>query len=160
MNGEVMPPTPHRETVISNGQRAMHLQRVNLAVRVSDLAATSSAFFDVTAAGEPSEELNSLIPELRQFVELIGDLQDPPDEARRYRTLIPAEVWRQGTADFGNLSALDEDIDTALDAVEKDEADPGKLRALAERLSALSKAFSELGRGEYDRLMDPQTADA
>ena len=35
-----MPHQASRETVISNGQRAMHLQRVNIAVQVSDLAAT------------------------------------------------------------------------------------------------------------------------
>ena len=83
-----------------------------------------------------------------------------PRLRRRYRGLIPAEVWKKGTAQLDDLSALDSDISTALDEVEKKTADPSSLRALAQRLSRLSEAFSYLGRGEYDRLVDQPTVGA
>lgn len=151
---------PIREAVISNGQRAMHLQKVDVAVEVSDLAATTSAYFEAAAKVGPSPELNTLIPELQCFSALIGRLSESPIETRPYRTLIPAEVWRRGIAELDGLTHLDTDIDSALSMLQTGELDVDRLTSLALRLKTLSRVFAELGRQELGALMDQVSTDA
>lgn len=148
---------PGHEAVISNGQRAMHLQKVNIAVEVSDLAATTSAYFDAAAKVGTSDELNSLIPDLRNFTALIGRLSQSPIETRSHRTLIPAEVWQRGTAELEDLTHLDTEIDTALATVEKGIFDTALLEQLALRLRELSRVFAELGQIELGALVDQRS---
>jgi hypothetical protein len=145
---------PGREAVISNGQRAMHLQKVNIAVEVSDLAATGSAYFDATAQVGPSADLDTLIPQLRDFTALIARLSESPAQTRPYRTLIPAELWRKGTAELEGLTHLDSDIASALETVARGDLDVERLQALATRLRKLSRVFAEISRQELDALTD------
>lgn len=147
---------PGCEAVISNGQRAMHLQKVNIAVEVSDLAATTSAYFHAAAKVGTSAELDTLLPDLHSFTALIGRLgESSPVRTRAYRTLIPAEVWRRGAAaGLEDLSHLDADIDAALSMVESGTPSVEVLETLAERLRKLSNVFAELGKQELGVLMD------
>lgn len=145
---------PRRETVISNGQRAMHLQRVNVAVEVSDLAATGSAYFETVAEVGRSSELDTLLPDLHDFTALIALLSKAPAETLPYRALIPAQVWRKGTAEFADLARLDSDIDSALDTLESGITDAAALKTLAGRLRELSRAFAKLSQQELDASVD------
>jgi len=148
---------PGYQAVISNGQRAMHLQKVNVAVEVSDLAATSSAYFDTVAKVGTSEELNSLLPDLRSFTALIARLREQPVQTRPHRTLIPAEVWRRGMQQFDDLSQLDVDIDAALSKLQAGTSDTENLIKLASRLRQISRVFAELGKQELGALTDQRS---
>ncbi|MDO3401369.1 hypothetical protein QWI29_15125 [Mycolicibacterium neoaurum] len=145
-----------REAVISNGQRAMHLQKVNIAVEVSDLAATSGAYFDAVAEVGTSTELDALVPQLHSFTHLIARLSEAPVPTRPYRTLIPAELWRRGIAGFDDVEMenLESEISDALGTVSAGNFDVNEIHALAARLRRLSSAFAELGRQEFNAVID------
>lgn len=146
--------TVMREQVISNGQRATHLQRIELAVLVCDLAATASAYLRaVSQVGQVAvDHLTDVRPQLTEFAALVQKLEAAPPETRPYRSLIPAQLWQQGVSrlNLDDLHKLDKTLLHALAQIDSGASETADLDELANRLDGISAAFTQLGLAELD----------
>ena len=131
-------------TVVSHGERAVQLDRAQLATRLSDLTATTADLFELIAAGVRGDD-ERLIP-VRQLAGELAEslprlLVEPPATVS-YRRLVPFLTVSEAIGDNEELRGLLEELPSALA-----EQNLGREAAnqLAERLRGLSQAFEAVG---------------
>ncbi|WP_165643846.1 hypothetical protein [Mycobacteroides abscessus] len=139
--------------MISTGQSAMQAQKVHVAVEVSDLAATASAYFGAIVKVGRTPALDTLLPEVGEFIGLLARLSETPSQIGPYRAQVPSLVWRQGISMLDGVEHLDADLNAALEVLSAGELDVPSLQELSTRLNRLSRVFAELSRHELGTLM-------
>lgn len=141
---------------ISSGQRAAHLQRLELAIRVCELSATAASYFRaLSIAGvSAAPALQGVRSRLVEFARLIEKLQAGPPQPQQYRSLIPTQLWKRGLSaiEQDHLQELDKLLLNAFDQIDTEQAEVAYLGDLAARFRRISSAFDRLGRDELGQL--------
>lgn len=130
--------------VVTNGLQARELQFADLAVRMSDLAATTSTLLRVVADHGWQERLGPLESQARSFIEAANELQAGAPERSPYRSLVPFKVWQAGAGQMPEVGSVTERLPELLASIRVAGAESEVLRRQAKVLRELSLTFQKL----------------